>query len=442
MGVKNDITIIRLILGHWAGKLSEPEKKELDNWLAQSEKHRIYFQKWCDDERQNELLSKIGCYDPGEGWQQVVRKRNMRRNRRWWLVAAASVAILFGGLAVYRYSKIPVSLPLASEETSIYPGKRMARLITPSGETVLLDTLRQTDTQQMKLHNDQGRVVIQAACGDANGDQPVYHCLEVPRGGEFSFLLPDSTTVFLNAESRLRFPDRFVPGSERIVYLSGEAYFDVKRDPRSPFLVCLEHSAVKVTGTSFNVKAYPDDTNEATTLISGTVSMGIGTTEQWIVLKPGEQGYYDATRKTLLQQTVDVNYYTAWKDGVFAFYRQPLEEVMKTLGCWYLFDTHYQNEALKSILYTGKINRHASIRECFLHTFELTGRTYIRHKRKRRLLSGENKKSNRFFLHKNRLQTCINNLQIVLTQQIYEKKQSVVAGLEKIPVACNKVSRR
>ncbi len=370
MGVKNDITIIRLILGHWAGKLSEPEKKELDNWLAQSEKHRIYFQKWCDDERQNELLSKIRCYDPGEGWQQVVRKRNMRRNRRWWLVAAASVAILFGGLAVYRYSKIPVSLPLASEETSIYPGKRMARLITPSGETVLLDTLRQTDTQQMKLHNDQGRVVIQAACGDANGDQPVYHCLEVPRGGEFSFLLPDSTTVFLNAESRLRFPDRFVPGSERIVYLSGEAYFDVKRDPRSPFLVCLEHSAVKVTGTSFNVKAYPDDTNEATTLISGTVSMGIGTTEQWIVLKPGEQGYYDATRKTLLQQTVDVNYYTAWKDGVFAFYRQPLEEVMKTLGCWYLFDTHYQNEALKSILYTGKINRHASIREV-LHTFEL-----------------------------------------------------------------------
>lgn len=370
MGVKNDTTIIRLILGHWAGKLSEPEKKELDNWLAQSEKHRIYFQKWCDDERQNELLSKIGCYDPGEGWQQVVRKRNMRRNRRWWLVAAASVAILFGGLAVYRYSKIPVSLPLASEETSIYPGKRMARLITPSGETVLLDTLRQTDTQQMKLHNDQGRVVIQAACGDANGDQPVYHCLEVPRGGEFSFLLPDSTTVFLNAESRLRFPDRFVPGSERIVYLSGEAYFDVKRDPRSPFLVCLEHSAVKVTGTSFNVKAYPDDTNEATTLISGTVSMGIGTTEQWIVLKPGEQGYYDATRKTLLQQTVDVNYYTAWKDGVFAFYRQPLEEVMKTLGCWYLFDTHYQNEALKSILYTGKINRHASIREV-LHTFEL-----------------------------------------------------------------------
>ena len=370
MGVKNDITIIRLILGHWAGKLSEPEKKELDNWLAQSEKHRVYFQKWCNDERQNELLSKIGCYDPGEGWQQVVRKRNMRRNRRWWLVAAASVAILFGGLAVYRYSKIPVSLPLASEETSIYPGKRMARLITPSGEAVLLDTLRQTDTQQMKLHNDQGRVVIQAACGDANGDQPVYHCLEVPRGGEFSFLLPDSTTVFLNAESRLRFPDRFVPGSERIVYLSGEAYFDVKRDPRSPFLVCLEHSVVKVTGTSFNVKAYPDDTNEATTLISGTVSMGIGTTEQWIVLKPGEQGYYDATRKTLSQQTVDVNYYTAWKDGVFAFYRQPLEEVMKTLGCWYLFDTHYQNEALKSILYTGKINRHASIREV-LHTFEL-----------------------------------------------------------------------
>lgn len=370
MGVKNYTTIIRLILGHWAGKLSEPEKKELDDWLEQSEKHRLYFQKWCDDKQQNELLAKIGCYDPREGWQQVVRKRNMRRNRRWWLVAAASVAILFGGLTVYQYSKIPVSIPLASEETPINPGKRMARLITLSGETVLLDTLRQTEIHQMKLHNDQGRVVIQATPGEENEAAPVYHCLEVPRGGEFSFLLPDSTTVFLNAESRLRFPDRFVPGNERIVYLSGEAYFDVKRDPRSLFLVCLEHSAVKVTGTSFNVKAYPDDTSETTTLISGAVSMGIGATEQWIALRPGEQGYYDATRKTLSQQTVDVSYYTAWKDGVFAFYRQPLEEVMKTLGRWYMFDTRYQNEALKSILYTGKIDRHASIREV-LHTFEL-----------------------------------------------------------------------
>lgn len=381
MGVKNDTTIIRLILGHWAGKLSEPEKKELDNWLEQSEKHRVYFQKWCNDERQDELLSKIGCYDPGEGWQQVVRKRNMRRNRRWWLVAAASVAILFGGLAVYRYNKIPVSLPLASEETSIYPGKRMARLITPSGETVLLDTLRQTEIQQMKLHNDQGRVVIQAACGDANGDQPVYHCLEVPRGGEFSFLLPDSTTVFLNAESRLRFPDRFVPGSERIVYLSGEAYFDVKRDPRSPFLVCLEHSAVKVTGTSFNVKAYPDDTNEATTLISGTVSMGIGTTEQWIVLKPGEQGYYDATRKTLSQQTVDVNYYTGLErrcvcllpatpgrghenTGTLVSVRHPLSE--RSIE---IYSLHGEN--LSSCFHPGGL---AHLRA--------DGRTYIRHKRK------------------------------------------------------------
>lgn len=370
MGVKNYTTIIWLILGHWAGKLSEPEKKELDSWLKQSEKHRVYFQKWCDDEQQDKLLAKIGCYAPQADWQQVVRKRKMRRNRRWWLGTAASVAILFGSLAVYQYCEISVSIPLANEETHIYPGKRMARLITPSGEAVLLDTLRQTEIQQLKLHNDQGRVVIQATCKDENQGKPIYHSLEVPRGGEFSFLLPDSTTVFLNAESCLRFPEHFVPGSERIVYLSGEAYFDVKRDPGSPFLVCLEHSALKVTGTCFNVRAYPGDMSEATTLISGTVSMGIGATEQWIVLKPGEQGYYDTSRKTLSQQTVDVNYYISWKDGVFAFYRQPLEEVMKTLERWYLFDTHYQDEALKSIIYTGKINRHASIREV-LHTFEL-----------------------------------------------------------------------
>lgn len=370
MGEKNNDTIVRLIWGYWAGKLAEAEKKELAGWLEQSEKHRIYFQKWCDEERQDELLAKIRSYDSGEGWRQVVRKRNMRRNHRRWLVAAASVAIIFGGLAAYRYSRLPVSIPLAQEKTNIYPGKRMARLVTPSGEAVLLDTLRQAEIQQMKLHNNQGQVVIQATNGEDSPTTPVYHCLEVPRGGEFSFLLPDSTTVFLNAESRLRFPDRFVPGNERIVYLSGEAYFEVKHNPHSPFLVCLEHSVIKVTGTSFNVSAYPDDPNEAATLVSGAVSMGVGGTEQWVALKPGEQGCYDTTRKTLSQQIVDVSYYTAWKNGEFAFYRQPLEKVMKTLERWYLFDTHYQNETLKSILYTGKIDRHASIVEV-LHTFEL-----------------------------------------------------------------------
>jgi len=371
MGLKERSQIIRLVLGYLAERLTAEEQEQLDDWINRSERNRNYFRKWCDETYRNQLLRQLSVYDIGTDWQMVIRRRRLRKCWRR-IVVAAGVVLLIGGLSLlYRDSRQYLFKPVAvAQEPVIQPGKRTACLITAFGESVQLDTLQQMELDNLKVCSQQGTVVLQSNGRADRTALPRYHCVDVPNGGEFSFKLPDGTEIFLNAGSRLRFPEYFIPGQERRVYLSGEAYFDVRRDTTSPFLVCLEHTTVKVLGTSFNITAYPDEGREETTLVSGEVVVEQISTGQRLSLTPGQQGCYDAEQGSLSKQEVEVGYYTSWKNGIFAFYKQPLEQVMNILERWYLFDIDYQDPALKSILYTGKIARHASIQEV-LHTFEL-----------------------------------------------------------------------
>ncbi len=370
MELKKHVLIVRLILRHLSGQLNAAEQRQLNDWVSRSDRNRDYFQKWCDETEQDRLLEKISAYDIANGWQAVLHRRNARKRRRW-TIAAASVIILIGGMGLLGYLQQPSSVPLPiGQETTIKPGKRIAHLLTASGETVNLDTLQQMELANLKISRQQGTFVLKNNNRTNKKSQPGYHCIDVPDGGEFSFKLPDGTDVFLNAGSCLRFPEYFSAGQERRIYLRGEAYFDVVRDTTSPFLICLEHTTVKVLGTSFNVTAYPEEEREVVTLVRGAVAMEQTALGKELILTPGKQGSYDNTRQTLTQQKVEVSYYTSWKDGIFAFYKQPFGQVMRTLSRWYLFEVHYADPALSTILYTGKIARHASIEEV-LHTFEL-----------------------------------------------------------------------
>lgn len=369
MELKKHIQIVRLVLRYLAGQLNTAEQDQLDDWINRSERNRAYFQKWRDETQQDRLLEKLSAYDTADGWQAVLHRRSIRKRQRW-TVAAASIILLIGGIGLLHYLQQPSSPIISVQEAAIQPGKRMARLLFASGEAVNLDTLQQMEKDNLKVCRQQGTFVLKTHNRTHPKSQPEYHSIEVPDGGEFGIQLSDGTHVFLNAGSRLRFPEYFIPGQERRIYLSGEAYFDVARDTTSPFRVYLKHTAVKVLGTSFNVMAYPEEAREVVTLVQGAVAMKQTDIGKELILTPGEQGSYDNIRQTLTQQKVETSYYTLWKDGVFAFHKQPLGQVMKTLGRWYLFEVHYTDPTLSNILYTGKIARHATIEEV-LHTFEL-----------------------------------------------------------------------
>ena len=133
----------------------------------------------------------------------------------------------------------------------------------------------------------------------------------------------------------------------------------------------LKTSSVKVLGTGFNVRAYKDEDEILTTLVHGSVAFSIG--EKSVVLKPGEQVVLDQSRELEIRE-VDTYLYTAWKDGVFAFKQQRLEEIMKIVSRWYKVNVFWENASQKDVIFTGKMRRYDDFSK-IVEILEMTGNT-------------------------------------------------------------------
>ena len=156
-------------------------------------------------------------------------------------------------------------------------------------------------------------------------------------------LLPDSTRVWLNAGSSLRYPSRFEE-KERQVRLSGEGYFQVKSDKEHPFYVMLNNGIiVKAHGTRFNISAYEEDRITETTLETGRVDVIAG--PRSISLKPNEQVSYDESGQRFTVSSVSTDEKTAWKEGKLIFRNATLEEVVKKLSRKYNIDIVLHRES-------------------------------------------------------------------------------------------------
>ena len=200
-------------------------------------------------------------------------------------------------------------------------------------------------------------------------DQTLSYSVESPRGSKLKLSLPDGTSVWLNADSKLRFPVSFT-AERREVYLEGEAYFEVAKDSAREFWVHAGAMDVKVLGTSFNVKAYERLETVATTLVEGSVEVACAGKSFQIV--PGEQFVYDKNNRVMDVRMVDTESYVSWKDGYYKFRQTTLEEIMETLSVWYGLNVFYVNESAKQVEFTGKVKRYEDAR-MLLDKFEQTG---------------------------------------------------------------------
>lgn len=169
---------------------------------------------------------------------------------------------------------------------------------------------------------------------------PVIRTLYTEKGVKGFLLLPDSSKVWLNSDSRISYPDEFT-GNTRMITLEGEAYFEVKKDPLHPMIVQTKKDfAIEVKGTSFNIKCYDNDLQAEATLYSGAITMHYKNrktqrTEQ-LELKPYESFSYTITGKIPRQ----FNYkkpetQKAWKEGNLIFDNTPLADVFKILERWH-----------------------------------------------------------------------------------------------------------
>jgi ferric-dicitrate binding protein FerR (iron transport regulator) len=170
----------------------------------------------------------------------------------------------------------------------------------------------------------------------SNGQTPEMNQVTVPFGKQTKVVLADRTEVWLNAGSRLVYPSTFDDG-KRKVQLKGEAFFKVSKDRKRPFSVETTRTTIQVLGTSFNVKAYPDDRTEETVLVEGAVSVriGKGIFGKDILLKPDQRLVTGDPDQPDVLSEVDVQNYTSWIDGLFTFEDEPLSVVLERVSRFY-----------------------------------------------------------------------------------------------------------
>lgn len=179
----------------------------------------------------------------------------------------------------------------------------------------------------------------------------VYNTISVPNGKRFELILSDGTNIQLNSGTSLKFPIQFIKGENRRVYLDGEAYFAVTKDPKHPFLVSSNDMNVKVLGTKFNVTSYKKDAKTYTVLVEGKVAASDHLNNEEVILKPSERAYFED--KQLKVEPVEVRKYIAWVSGELMFIDDSFAVITNKLERKYNLQIINHYEELNSIVITA-----------------------------------------------------------------------------------------
>lgn len=182
-----------------------------------------------------------------------------------------------------------------------------------------------------------------------------------PLGVKSEVVLPDGSYVQLNGGTRIVYPSLF--GKERRVTVDGEAYFDVRRDARRPFVVETGEIVSTVLGTTFNVHAYSEDDDCRITLATGALKVESKAGLRSVVLAPGEQGFFDRKAGLLSVHRVNVGQELSWREDKLYFRAETLESIARTLERQFNVDIEIADEALRRIRFSGEFVEDEDIHE-------------------------------------------------------------------------------
>lgn len=180
----------------------------------------------------------------------------------------------------------------------------------------------------------------------------VTNTVETPLGMRSSLILPDSTKVWLNAGSKISFPVVF-SNEKRLVSLSGEAYFEVKKNKKWPFVVATKNISVLVTGTTFNCNAYPENDQIQTVLVEGEVTIANSSATALKSLNPGELAVYNKKDGQITKKKTDLQKYIAWKNGKLMFRDDKMDKVVEKLERWYNVEFIIADKEIADYVYTA-----------------------------------------------------------------------------------------
>lgn len=299
-----------------------------------------------------------------DAWNKLEHPQPVRHLKTTWFRYAAAVIILVLGTATYFFynnTKQPVNA-ISQDKTDIAPGTTGAILTLADGSRVVLDSM----SNGLVANQQGGSVMLQNGqliyAGNGKGmNEAAYNIMSTPKGRQFQVILSDGSKVWLNAASSIKYPTAFTD-KERLVQVTGEAYFEVVQDAARPFKVFINNeTAVEVLGTTFNINAYSDEEAIKTTLVEGSVR--ISANKKTKILSPGQQAQVSGKNTISVVNGADLEKEMAWKHGAFNFKDATLKEVMRQLSRWYDIEVVYEKElpATHSSEFWGEISRSTSL---------------------------------------------------------------------------------
>lgn len=362
------------------------EEAEHRAWMAESEAHRKLARRILDRDHYEANRRLCMQFSPHEAWNKVFPLLGTSQTGRSLfafrktLKYVALVLLLVLPLSVFVYRWMD-----DDRISDIAPGTQGGELTLANGHTYSLSdkTIPEHAGRSCIFSGNELNYKIATNKPQANS---LFNTLRTLSGMEYHVILSDGTKIHLNACTQITYPVCF-SDSTRMVTIEGEAYFDVAPDARHPFIVQMPHASVRVTGTSFNVRAYADEESESVTLVSGKVQIGRG--DECFTLCPGEHYAFHKIGLTDAVKMVDTRLYASWAAGSFVFLNVPLENVMSYLSKWYGFGYEFEDEASRKVRIGANLDRYANmnpiidmIRELNLvNVKQRNGKLYISEKR-------------------------------------------------------------
>ncbi|MGV8094551.1 MAG: FecR family protein [Mangrovibacterium sp.] len=351
-------------------KLNPQEAAHIINFKKEFEKLRYTTERLSEQEKKDlafRILHRLGVVD------------RQRRQHRIYLGLAryAAVAILFfavGGFLVYmQMSQKKPGFFSQNFEIPAYTDEPV--LILDNQDKIRLkekeSDLDYSSGDVIKLNGND--LINQPREEAARMDQ-----LIIPYGNRSKIRLSDGTIVWLNAGSSLIYPSRFT-GKRREIFLSGEAFFDVYRDPDQPFIVKTNALDIKVLGTQFNVSAYREDSVIQTVLEEGAVAFhhdGLGLFEKDPELSPNQMAVYHKNKKETKIYQVDPGFYSSWTKGLLSLSNTDLQGILKKLERYYNVSFRFDDPLKGTMVITGKLDLNEGLAEAFEYIERVAGITF------------------------------------------------------------------
>lgn len=341
-----------IILKCLTGEAKESDMEWLLNWLESDPRNLDEYNRFKEVWEATEI-NRLKSSDVLEkSWkkfeQRVIYKNRKRRIRRIQFIrTAASIAILLGiGSALYlllsdsnlhKNQMVTVEL----EKPYIISSNGDKHILNPEKQTIRYDEIIDlvSDSQEQKIY----------------ALEPKMNELIVPRGYRINLELSDGSVVWLNSETRLKYPQQFI-GDTRRLYLSGEGFFKVKHSDTKPFIVETSNLEIEVLGTSFNVSAFDNETQITTTLLEGSVKLHTANDQEDIILKPNQCGVYSLSDQEIQVHDVDTELNASWINGYYTFKSENLDIVIQKLVRSYGISICIADQELKKYEFSGKLD--------------------------------------------------------------------------------------